>query len=68
MRIIRTEKQKDGLARFFWDLSKLTSGLLVIAPFTDTRAMSAVGMLAATTVTTVLLVSAYTLDGREVRS
>jgi hypothetical protein len=32
MRIIRTEKQKDNLAKFFWDMAKVTLTLVFVTP------------------------------------
>ncbi|MBI3250073.1 MAG: hypothetical protein HYZ50_26560 [Deltaproteobacteria bacterium] len=32
MRILRTEKQRENLAKFFWDMAKVALTFFVIAP------------------------------------
>ena len=39
MRIIRTEKQKDNLAKAFWDMGKVIFTVLVISPFANPAAV-----------------------------
>jgi len=39
MRIIRTDKQKDNLAKYAWDMSKIMVTALAIAPFAKPEAV-----------------------------
>lgn len=66
MRIIRTEKQKDNLAKFFWDMSKVAFTLLVISPFATAESFSLLGLLAGIAVGFILAFVGHFLDGREV--
>jgi len=66
MRIIRTEKQKDNLAKFFWDMSKVAFTLLVIGPFATAASFSLPGLLAGIAVGFILAFVGHFLDGREV--
>jgi hypothetical protein len=68
VRIIRTEKQKDNLAKYAWDMSKIVVAALAIAPFTkpeagDFRVVGG-GLLAGL----LLALGGYLLDGMEIRS
>jgi hypothetical protein len=66
VRLIRTEKQRENLARFFWDLAKAAFGIFFAGPLASEGAGSsrfAVGLVVAFT----LGVVAYIIDGREVR-
>ncbi|MFQ5853903.1 MAG: hypothetical protein ACE5JU_25365 [Candidatus Binatia bacterium] len=66
MRILRTDKQKDSLAKFFWDMSKVTFTLLVIGPFATADSFSLPGLLAGIAVGFTLVFVGHFLDGREV--
>jgi len=35
MKIIRTEKQRENLAKYFWDMSKVAFAVLVVGPFAN---------------------------------
>lgn len=67
MRIIRTDKQKDNLAKYGWDMSKVAVAALTIAPFTKSEAVDlktvSVGLFAGV----VLALLGYFLDGKEVK-
>jgi hypothetical protein len=67
MRIIRAEKQKDNLAKFFWDMAKVALTLLVIGLFARPESTSVIGLVAGTTVGIALGVWGYVLDGMEVQ-
>ena len=40
MRIIRTEMQKDNLAKFFWDMAKVALTLLFVTPLAQTGGLT----------------------------
>jgi len=66
MKIIRTEKQKDNLAKFFWDMSKVAFTLLVIGPFATPESFTSGGFFIGIVIGFVLALSGYLLDGMEV--
>ena len=67
MRIIRTEKQKDNLAKFFWDMAKVILTVIFITPFVQTGGLSfrhgVVGLFA----TFSLGLAGWLIDGQEVK-
>ncbi len=67
MRIIRTEKQKDNVAKYAWDLSKIMVTALAIAPFAKPEAVDlrvvGVGVLSGM----LLALTGYLLDGMEIK-
>jgi hypothetical protein len=67
MRIIRTEKQKDNLAKFFWDMAKVAFTLLVLGPFAKPESLDLLGLIAGPTIAVALGLWGYLLDGTEVR-
>jgi len=66
MKIIRTDKQKDNMAKFFWDMSKVAFTLLVIGPFATAERYSLPGLLAGIGVGFIVAFVGHFLDGREV--
>lgn len=66
MRILRTEKQKDNLAKFFWDMSKVAFTLLVVSRLAAVEGFSLPGLIAGIAVGFVLALLGHFLDGREV--
>ena len=50
MRIIRAEKQKDNLAKFFWDMAKVAFTLLVLGPFAKPESLNVFGLITGTTI------------------
>ena len=68
MHILRTEKQKDNLAKFFWDDAKIALAALVLGPITRPDAAElwvvGLGVLAAVA----FAVVGYLFDGMEVSS
>lgn len=68
MQIIRTEKQKDNLAKFFWDMAKVALTLLVLGPFAKPDSISPVGLLSGTGISILLGLWGYVLDGMELQS
>jgi hypothetical protein len=66
MKILRTEKQKDNLAKFFWDMSKVAFALLVAGPFARPESLSLAGLVIGIAIGFVLAWLGYFLDGMEV--
>jgi hypothetical protein len=66
MKILRTEKQKDNLAKFFWDMSKVTFTLLVVGPFARPESFSSAGLLVGIAIGLILAWLGHFLDGMEV--
>lgn len=66
MQIIRTEKQKDNLAKFFWDMAKVALTLLVLSPFAKPESVSSVGLFSGTAIGILLGLWGYILDDMEV--
>lgn len=68
MQILRNEKQKDNLAKFFWDDAKIALAALVIGPVTRPEVAQlwviGVGVLA----TLAFAVLGYLFAGMEVTS
>jgi hypothetical protein len=67
VKIIRTEKQKDNLAKFFWDMAKVAFTLLVVGPFAKPESISAFGFLIGSGIGVDLGLWGYILDGMEVQ-
>jgi len=61
MQIIQTEKQKDNLAKFFWDMAKVALTLLVIGPFAKPESISSFGLLGGTVISILLGLWGYIL-------
>jgi xanthine/uracil permease len=66
VRIIRTDKQKENLAKFFWDMSKVTFTVLVIGPYATPGSVGLVGLLIGIVIGFLLALWGYLLDGMEV--
>ena len=45
MKIIRTEKQRENLAKYFWDMSKVAFAVLVAGPFAKPESFSSAGLV-----------------------
>lgn len=63
MKIIRTEKQRENLAKYFWDMSKVAFAVLVAGPFAKPESFSPTGRVV---IGFLLALSGYLLDGMEV--
>ena len=68
MRIIRTEKQKDNLAKYVWDMSKIMVTALAIAPFAQPEAVNMKVVGAGILAGILLALMGYLLDGMEIQS
>ena len=67
MRIIRNDKQKDNLAKVFWDMGKVLYTVMVISPFAKASAVSLRAILIGLLVGVFSLGLGYLLDGMEVQ-
>jgi hypothetical protein len=68
MRIIRSDKQKDNPAKFFWDMAKVAFTLLVLGPFAKPESLNLLGLFAGIAIGVALGLWGYLLDGMEVRA
>ena len=66
MRVVHGEKQKDNLAKFFWDMAKVAFTLLVLGPFAKPESINLLGLVAGTAIGFALALLGYVLDGMEV--
>jgi len=67
VRILRSEKQKDNLAKFFWDMAKVSFAVQVFTPLTKPEAVQLASLTAGITAGFVLALVGYIFDGMEVR-
>ena len=67
MQIVRTDKQKDNLAKFFWDMAKVAFTLQVLGPFAKPESISLLGLVIGVSIGIALGLWGYILDGVEVR-
>jgi hypothetical protein len=67
VQVIQTEKQKDNLSKYCWDLSKITIAALVITPLARPVAVEALGMSIGIVVGVAFAAAGYVLDGMEVK-
>ena len=66
MRILQTEKQRENLAKFFWDMAKVAFTFFVIAPFAQPQTYGLVRAIAGVVAGFTLMVIGYILDSRKV--
>lgn len=67
MRILQTEKQKDNLAKFFWDMAKVSFTVLVVTPLAKPEAVQVVSLAVGVVAGFVLALVGYLFDGMEVK-
>ncbi|MFH1321311.1 MAG: DUF6722 family protein [Bacteroidota bacterium] len=67
MSIIKTSKQKDNFAKFIYDLAKIIFAIAVISPVVKPESFSILTLITGTIVTLILFITAYSLDGMEVK-
>lgn len=67
LRVIRNDKQKDNLAKVFWDMGKVLFTIMVISPFAKSSAVSVKAILIGLLVGVFSLGLGYLLDGMEVQ-
>jgi hypothetical protein len=66
MRILRTEKQRENLAKFFWDIPKVAFTFFVITPLASPQSYGLVQVIAGLAIGFLLVLIGYILDGRKV--
>jgi hypothetical protein len=66
VKIIRTDKQRENLAKYFWDMSKVAFAVLVVGPFARPESFSSAGLIVGVIIGFLLALSGYLLDGMEV--
>lgn len=64
---IITEKQKDNVAKFLYDVAKITLATLVLAPFTHTDPMKIWILISGICATTIFFLIAFNLDKKEIK-
>jgi hypothetical protein len=67
VRVIRNEKQKDNLAKFSWDMAKVSLAAPVIAPIAKPDGMGAVRVVTGVLATAAFGLLGYMIDGRKVQ-
>lgn len=68
MSLIKTEKQKDNLAKFSYDVAKIVLAITVISPIAKPETFHFSLFVGGFVVTMLLFVFAYMLDAKEVKS
>ena len=66
MQVLRTEKQRENLAKFFWDMAKIAFTFFVVTPLTQAQSYGVSRVLAGLAVGFTLVIIGYILDGRKV--
>jgi hypothetical protein len=67
MLLIKTEKQKDNLAKFSYDIAKIILAITVISPIAKPETFHLSLFIGGFIVTMLFFVLAYTLDAKEVK-
>ena len=67
VRVLRTDKQRDNLSKFSWDIAKIALTFFVIAPFASPEHVAPSKLAAGLFFALALGVGAYIIDGREAR-
>ncbi len=67
MLLIKTEKQKDNLAKFSYDIAKIILAITVISPVAKPEAFHLSLFVGGFIVTMLFFILGYILDGKEVK-
>ena len=67
MRIIRNEKQKDNLAKLFWDMGKIVMAILVLSPLANPEIDTPV-MIVGVLIATVSWFLGFIIDGMKLNN
>jgi hypothetical protein len=68
VRFIRTKEQKDNLAKYCWDLSKIAIAALGIAPLAKPETVELSSVMLGLISGVIFAAFGYILDGMEVRT
>lgn len=68
MSLIKTEKQKDNVAKFSYDTAKIILAITVISPIAKPETFHFSLFIGGFVVTLLFFMLGYTLDAKEVRS
>jgi hypothetical protein len=66
MQILRTEKQRENLAKFFWDMAKVAFTFFVIAPLAQPQPFGLLRVITGVAIGFILVAIGYMRDGRKV--
>jgi hypothetical protein len=66
MRLIKTEKQKDNLAKFSYDIAKIILAVTVISPIARPETFYLSLFIGGFVVSTLFFIFGYMLDAKEV--
>ena len=64
MRIIRTEKQKDNLAKYLYDISKILAAVAVIGPFVNPEKINKITFIFGIAFTIIIFIFASIIDSK----
>ena len=67
MQLIRSEKQKDNLAKFSYDIAKIILAVTVVGPIAKPESFHFVLFVGGFVVTVIFFVFGYMLDAKEVK-
>ena len=65
MRIISNEKQRDNIAKYLYDISKICFAVAVIGPFTEPEVVNKITFGGGVIVTLIFFIFAMILDSKK---
>jgi len=65
MQVFRTAKQRENLAKFFWDMAKVTLTFFLIGPLAKPENVSWLGLVSGFLIGFTLSLVGFTLDAKE---
>jgi len=68
MRIIKTEKQKDNIAKFLYDMAKIYFAVAVLGPFTKPEITDKYTLTAGVIATIILFLTANIMDSKKFKN
>lgn len=66
MALIKTEKQKNNTAKFFYDIAKIDFAAMVVAQIVNPSALKLWILIMGILATFIPFIVAFTLDGKEI--
>ncbi|MBI4645756.1 MAG: hypothetical protein HY738_03925 [Bacteroidia bacterium] len=67
MRIIKTEKQKDNLTKYLYDISKIIIAVMVIGPIAKPESFNIFAFVIGVVVSIIFFLLGQTLDKKEIK-